>query len=106
MNDGSRNVIGAFGVVAPINVVHVCRPCVCAGCGRPITLYGLAIGEPYHCMLHQQCAPHFDFESGWPHPDAAGTYRAVESRNSARSNHSARSNSEQYDVYSTSPKRA
>lgn len=101
MNDSHASVIGPFGTVIHVVAVHVFRPSTCAVCGHSIEYYGVALGEPYHAMVHKFCAPHFDYESGWPHPGPASSYRTAEG--SARS--STASGREVGDVYSSSPQR-
>ncbi len=26
-----------------------------------------SLGSPYHALVHESCAPFFDFSKGWPH---------------------------------------
>ena len=26
-----------------------------------------AVGKPYHILLHENCAPYFDYQRGYPH---------------------------------------
>lgn len=26
-----------------------------------------AVGKPYHILLHEHCAPYFDYQRGYPH---------------------------------------
>jgi len=33
-----------------------------------------AVGAPYYCLLHHECAPHFQFNNQWPHPYPASVY--------------------------------
>jgi len=39
----------------------------CPVCRRDVTPPMLALGEPYHCVVHRQCAPHFAFDGQYPH---------------------------------------
>lgn len=49
----------------------------CGRCGQPPTA-GRPIhclGAPYHCLVHTQCLPLFDYEdSVWPHPHPFVSY--------------------------------
>lgn len=44
---------------------------VCPVCELQVQDFGMALGEPYFCMLHRHCAPHFRFDGEWPHNRAA-----------------------------------
>lgn len=33
------------------------------------------IGAPYFCILHEQCAPFFDYSKGWPHDHSFDFYK-------------------------------
>jgi hypothetical protein len=54
-------------------VVHAdCFVCKCK-LGDEIVL---ALGSPFHCLLHEKCAPHFDYETRrWPHHRPMVAYR-------------------------------
>lgn len=105
MNDSRYTVVGPLGALVTTSMMHIFRPATCAHCQRPITSYGLSLGEPFHCMLHRQCAPHFDFTNGWPHPGAVVSYVAEERYSSTASGNSNNSGRD-VDVYSSSPQRA
>lgn len=109
MNDSHFPVIGPFGTAINVAAVHIFRPSTCAVCSGPVDNYGVAIGEPYHAMVHRFCAQYFDYGQGWPHPGPASSYRTAEgSAHSARSSTaSGRADSlPTQDVYSSSPQRA
>lgn len=106
MNDSHAAVIGPFGTVINVSAVHVFRPSTCAVCLGLIEYYGVALGEPYHAMVHRFCAPHFDYGAGWPHPGPASSYRTAEgSATSARGSSTASGRADNIDVLSSSPQR-
>lgn len=59
-------VAGAFVVAG--------RPCLV--CRAPILgeEWVLALPAPYHCLVHKDCAPFFNYNGMWPHPYPAQAY--------------------------------
>lgn len=39
----------------------------CPVCRKDVDAPFLALGEPYHCVVHRNCAPHFPFDGNYPH---------------------------------------
>jgi hypothetical protein len=41
----------------------------CKHCGKPIEVDSLvvAVGEPYSMLLHEGCAPYYDYNKVFPH---------------------------------------
>ena len=59
-------------------IIKVLNPTECAHCHHPVSLGGgvaFALGSPYSCMLHLQCAPHFSYSGEYPHPFPAVFYQ-------------------------------
>lgn len=73
MNDNQFTVTTPAGSVR-VNHVHVFEPAACAHCRSPVTRYGIAIGEPYHALLHRDCLARFDYSRPWPHPEPLASY--------------------------------
>lgn len=57
---------GASGDRGACNGVFVLSV-VCPVCGEQVTESCMAFGEPYWCLIHRTCAPHFPFDGEYPH---------------------------------------
>jgi hypothetical protein len=55
-------------------VVH---DAVCAHCKTNLGKERLVfcVGEPFHCIMHKECAPFFDYDTGWPHKKPMSAYK-------------------------------
>lgn len=38
----------------------------CVNCHQPCTSNFVALGYPYHCLIHQACSPYYDYR-GYPY---------------------------------------
>jgi hypothetical protein len=64
----STNGEGRF-VVAVNNKCPVCQGDVVAGQG-----WVMAVGRPYHCLIHWKCRGYFELNGEWPHERTASEY--------------------------------
>lgn len=48
------------------NILVVCDG-TCAHCSEPLDNVCMCFAKPYMCVVHQRCAPFFNFKGGWPH---------------------------------------
>lgn len=42
----------------------------CMHCTRPLNPNSLvwSVGAPFHMIIHKECAPYFNYDNGYPHP--------------------------------------
>lgn len=63
----------------PINFVLALHTDHCKHCGKQFTEYDLvyAVGEPYSMLLHEACAPYYNYNQIFPHQKPLSAYRKI-----------------------------
>lgn len=58
-----------------VNLIEVFRA-ICLRCNTPVPTEGkfYALDYPYNGVLHEQCAPLYNYPGKWPHPCPAKVY--------------------------------
>lgn len=58
-----------------VKAISIMRTSECIHCNESFNGACVALGEPYHGLIHSDCLPYFDFiKNKWPHPEPAVVY--------------------------------